>query len=123
MANFLKKYLVLILCGIVVLGALGTGVWFLVNPDQPGEPDNSETTESIGELNPDTDTGSGDLGSGSGIVNIPNGDTPSGEVTPITPGDKDEAGSSEGNQNASDSGGNESGILDMTGGITANPFK
>ena len=101
---FLKKYLVLILCGALVIAALGAGVWYLVKP--AGDNQTQETGSSTGELGDDLDV---DIGFGdpdeqggivdgnttiitpdnqSGIVNIPGGNS-SGSVTPVNPDEQD----------------------------------
>ena len=139
MANFLKKNLVLILCGIVVLGALGAGIWFLVNQEQPEDPGTSESTEDLG-VDLDTDLGFGEVDMGSGVVNVPSNGDDSGSVTPVTPdsgnsdtGNSDTGDSNTGNSNTGDSNtgdsntgdsntGNGSQTVDMSGGVVDNPF-
>lgn len=129
---FLKKYLVLILCGALVVAALGVGVWYLVKPT--GDNQTQETGESTGQLDSDLDF---DLGFGdpdeqggivdgntiiitpdnqSGIVNVPGSDSSSGSVTPINPEDSNSSETkpnsgeeTTGNSGASSNSGNSNG--------------
>lgn len=86
---FLKKYLVLILCGALVLAALGAGIWYLVKPT--GDNQTQETGESTGGFESDLDF---DIGIGipgedeSDFVDTPNGENASDNVTVITPNDQ-----------------------------------
>ena len=140
MANFLKKYLVLILCGALVLGALGVGVWYVCNPadetpDNQSQETGDSTTESTGDLDSDLDIdiGFGDMddqgGTGalpggddviiidpdnqSGITNVPGDD--SGNITPVTPDDNTDETTDSSTDEAA-------GSVDMTGGVVNNPF-
>ena len=115
--TFLKKYLVLILCGALVLAALGAGIWYLTNPPVNDQNDASQETGNFDD-NLNIDMGIGIPGDGesnsadtpngegssdnvtvitpddqSGIVNVPGGNSPSGSVTPVTP--EDESNSSD----------------------------
>ena len=131
MANFCKKYLVLILCGVLVLGALGAGVWYLVNPNTPAEPNDDEilnTTESTGDLEDDLDIdiGFGDMGGDSGSSLLPDGNSSSGAIVPVNPdsGNSSNSGSGNtGNNTGSNTGGGDSNqTIDMSGSVVENPF-
>ena len=107
--TFFKKYLVLILCGALVLAALGAGIWYLTNPPVNDQNDASQETGNFDD-NLNIDMGIGIPGDGesdsadtpngegssdnvtvitpddqSGIVNVPGSDSSSGSVTPVTP--------------------------------------
>lgn len=129
---FLKNHLVLVLCIAVAVMAIGAGIWFMVSPQQP---DPTETTGVFNE-NLDTDMGFSDIGSG--IVNIPGGDSASGEVTPIQPGTNNQTGSSEsettgtqentsgntgsGNTNSGSQNNPQTGTVEVSGSVVENPF-
>ena len=127
--TFLKKYLVLILCGALVLAALGAGIWYLTNPPVNDQNDASQETGNFDD-NLNIDMGIGIPGDGesdsadtpngedssdnvtvitpddqSGIVNVPGGNSPSASVTPVTP--EDESNSSDAKPDNSDTSDNE----------------
>ena len=132
---FLKNHLVLVLCIAVAVMAIGAGIWFMVNPQQP---DPTETTATTGVFNENLDTDMGFDDIGSGIVNIPGGDSASGEVIPIQPGTNDQTGSSEGettgtqentsgntgsgNANSGSQNNPQTGTVEVSGSVVENPF-
>ena len=127
LAAFLKNHLVLVLCIAVAVMAIGAGIWFMLNPQQI---DPTETTATTGTFNEDLNTDLGFSDIGSGIVNIPGGDTASGEVIPINPDSDVPSGTGESEttgvqENVSGSTGNnaQTGTVEVSGGVIDNPFK
>lgn len=132
---FLKNHLVLVLCIAVAVMAIGAGIWFMVSPQQPNP---TETTATTGVFNKNLDTDMGFADVGSGIVNIPGGDSASGEVIPIQPGTNDQTGSGEnettgtqentsgntgsGNTNSGSQNNPQTGTVEVSGSVVENPF-
>ena len=125
--NFIKKHLVLIICIAVAVAAIGAGIWFLANPEKPETPDSNTTqsTEQTGDLDLDADMGFGNLDVDNGSGLLPDGNTSSGDVKPITPDNQGNQGnqSNQGNQGEGNQGDPESNTVEMSGSVVENPFK
>ena len=118
----IKKHFVLIICIALAIATLVAGIWFLRNPNTPAKSnDNSQTSESTGDL----DTGLGDMDSDNTSSILPDGNTSSGDIKPIVPDQKDESATDKtpSDSGGASQGGQQSNILDVSGSITANPFK
>ena len=145
MASFLKKYLVLILCGVLVLGALGVGVWYLVTPPADNADQSQETGDSTGDFNDnlDIDIGFGEMNGDGGVGNLPSGGNDDETTNNAGSGNQSSGNQSSGNQSSGNQAsggenntpnggnsnnntgtgtGNDSETVDMTGSVVPNPF-